>query len=52
LIRKSLKELLDQLDPSLFWHSTIVNVDTIGAVSRDLGRSPDRRAVEPEGRYP
>jgi DNA-binding LytR/AlgR family response regulator len=39
LIRKSLKELLDELDPSLFWQihrSTIVNVNAIGAVSRDL----------------
>lgn len=39
LIRKSLKELLDELDPNLFWQihrSTIVNVNAIGAVSRDL----------------
>ena len=39
LIRKSLKELLDELDPSLFWQihrSTIVNVNAIAAVSRDL----------------
>ena len=39
LIRKSLKELLDELDPSLFWQihrSTIVNVNAIGAVSHDL----------------
>lgn len=39
LIRKSLKELLKELDPSVFWQihrSTIVNVNTIGAVSRDL----------------
>jgi len=39
LIRKSLKELLDELDPSLFWQihrSTIVNVNAIAAVSHDL----------------
>ena len=39
LIRKSLKELLDELDPTLFWQihrSTIVNVNAIAAVSRDL----------------
>ena len=40
LIRKSLKDLLDELDPNLFWQihrSTIVNVNAIGTVSRDLG---------------
>jgi len=39
LIRKSLKELLEELDPSLFWQvhrSTIVNVNAIAGVSRDL----------------
>jgi DNA-binding LytR/AlgR family response regulator len=39
LIRKSLKELLSELDPSLFWQihrSTIVNVSAIAAVSRDF----------------
>jgi DNA-binding LytR/AlgR family response regulator len=39
LIRKSLKELLEELDPNLFWQihrSTVVNVNAIGAVSRDL----------------
>jgi len=39
LIRKSLKELLKELDPNLFWQihrSTIVNVNAIGTVSRDL----------------
>lgn len=39
LIRKSLKELAEELDPNLFWQihrSTIVNVNAIGAVSRDL----------------
>ena len=39
LIRKSLKELLEELDPSLFWQihrSTIVNVNAIAGVSRDF----------------
>jgi DNA-binding LytR/AlgR family response regulator len=39
LIRTSLKDLLDGLDPSLFWQihrSTIVNVNAIAAVSRDF----------------
>jgi DNA-binding LytR/AlgR family response regulator len=39
LIRKSLKELLDELDPAQFWQvhrSTIVNVNTIAGVSREL----------------
>jgi DNA-binding LytR/AlgR family response regulator len=39
LIRKSLKELLEELDPNLFWQihrSTIVNVNAISTVSRDL----------------
>jgi DNA-binding LytR/AlgR family response regulator len=39
LIRRSLKELLHELDPSLFWQihrSTIVNVNAIAAVSRNL----------------
>jgi DNA-binding LytR/AlgR family response regulator len=39
LIRKSLKELLDELDPALFWQihrSTIVNANAIASVSRDL----------------
>jgi len=39
LIRKSLKELLEELDPSLFWQihrSTIVNAGAISGVSRDL----------------
>ncbi len=40
LIRKSLKELLDELDPALFWQihrSTVVNVGAIAGVSRDFG---------------
>ncbi|MES2562444.1 MAG: LytTR family DNA-binding domain-containing protein [Pseudomonadota bacterium] len=39
LIRKPLKELAHELDPAQFWQihrSTIVNVNTIAAVSRDL----------------
>ena len=39
LIRKSLKELLDELDPASFWQihrSTIVNVNAIASVSRDF----------------
>jgi DNA-binding LytR/AlgR family response regulator len=40
VIRKSLKELLDELDPASFWQihrSTIVNVRAIAGVSRDFG---------------
>ncbi|HEY6821286.1 MAG TPA: LytTR family DNA-binding domain-containing protein [Burkholderiales bacterium] len=39
LIRKSIKELLEELDPALFWQihrSTIINVSAIASVSRDL----------------
>jgi DNA-binding LytR/AlgR family response regulator len=39
LIRKSLKELAEQLDPAQFWtihRSTIVNADAIAAVVRDM----------------
>jgi DNA-binding LytR/AlgR family response regulator len=39
LVRKSLKELLDELDPASFWQihrSTIVNVNAIASVSRDF----------------
>jgi DNA-binding LytR/AlgR family response regulator len=39
LIRKSLKELEDELDPDEFWRihrSTIVKVDAIGEVTRDF----------------
>jgi DNA-binding LytR/AlgR family response regulator len=39
LIRKSLKELSNELDPAQFWQihrSTIVNVNTIAGVSREL----------------
>jgi DNA-binding LytR/AlgR family response regulator len=39
LIRKTLKELLNELDPAQFWQihrSTIVNINTIAGVSREL----------------
>jgi DNA-binding LytR/AlgR family response regulator len=39
LIRKTLKELADELDPDEFWRihrSTLVRVDAIAEVSRDL----------------
>jgi DNA-binding LytR/AlgR family response regulator len=39
LIRKTLKELADELDPDEFWRihrSTLVRVDAIGEVARDL----------------
>ena len=39
LIRKTLKDLLDELDPASFWQihrSTIVNVNEIASVSRDF----------------
>ena len=39
LIRKSLKDLLDKLDPALFWQihrSTVVNVGAIAGVARDF----------------
>ena len=39
LIRKPIKELLDELDAELFWQihrSTLVNVNAIAGVSRDL----------------
>jgi len=39
LIRRSLRELQDQLDPSAFWpihRSTIVNAGAIDSVSRDV----------------
>ena len=38
LIRKSIRELTDELDPNLFWkihRSTLVNVNSIASVSRD-----------------
>ncbi|MGE5337767.1 MAG: LytR/AlgR family response regulator transcription factor [Gemmatimonadota bacterium] len=39
LIRKTIKELIDELDPSLFWQihrSTLVNVASIAGVTRDV----------------
>lgn len=39
LIRKTLKELVDELDPDEFWRihrSTLVRVDAIASVSRDM----------------
>jgi DNA-binding LytR/AlgR family response regulator len=39
LIRKPIKELVDELDPQLFWQihrSTLVNVNAVSAVARDF----------------
>ena len=39
LIRKPIKELVDELDPALFWQihrSTLVNVKVISGVTREL----------------
>jgi len=39
LIRKTIKELIDELDPNLFWQihrSTLVNVSSIAGVTRDV----------------
>jgi DNA-binding LytR/AlgR family response regulator len=39
LIRKPIRELVDELDPAAFWQihrSTIVNVNAIAGVVRDL----------------
>jgi DNA-binding LytR/AlgR family response regulator len=39
LIRKPIKELVDELDPKLFWQihrSTLVNVNAVASVSRDF----------------
>ncbi|OWQ84692.1 DNA-binding response regulator [Roseateles aquatilis] len=39
LIRKPIKELVDELDPALFWQihrSTLVNVKSINGISRDF----------------
>lgn len=55
LIRKPLKELLEELDPSSFWQihrSTIVNVGAIAGVSRNFAgqlvvRLKDRRETLP-----
>ena len=40
LIRRPIKELIDELDPNIFWQihrGTLVNVNAIAGVSRDLG---------------
>ena len=39
LIRKPIKELVDELDPKLFWQihrSTLVNVKSINGITRDF----------------
>ena len=39
LIRKQIKELIDELDPALFWQihrSTLVNVKAVAGISRDF----------------
>ena len=39
LIRKPIKELIDELDPARFWQihrSTLVNVKAIAGINRDL----------------
>jgi DNA-binding LytR/AlgR family response regulator len=44
LIRKPIKELIDELDPELFWQihrSTLVNVNHIGGVGRDFRGQPE-----------
>jgi len=46
LIRKPIKELLEELDPRLFWQihrSTLVNVNLIAGVARDLRGNPEVR---------
>ena len=45
LIRKSIKDLIDELDPNLFWQihrSTLVNVSSIAGVTRDMFESQDQ----------
>ena len=40
LIRRPIKELIDELDPQTFWQihrGTLVNVNAIAGVQRDLG---------------
>jgi DNA-binding LytR/AlgR family response regulator len=52
LIRKTLKELVDELDPQLFWQihrSTLVNASAIASASRDFrGRLEVRLKGRPE----
>ena len=50
LIRKPIKELVEELDPEKFWQihrSTIVNVDAIAGVTRDFR---GRQLVQVKGR--
>ncbi len=40
LIRRTIKELVEEVDPKVFWQihrSTLVNVNSIGGVTRDFG---------------
>ena len=40
LIRRPIKELIDELDPSMFWQihrGTLINVNAIAGVTRDIG---------------
>jgi DNA-binding LytR/AlgR family response regulator len=52
LIRKPLKELVDELDPQQFWQihrSTLVNAAAIAGVSRDFrGRMQIKLKARPE----
>jgi DNA-binding LytR/AlgR family response regulator len=52
LIRKSIKELVAELDPSIFWQmhrATIVNLNAVESVGRDLqGRVVLRLKDRPE----
>ena len=46
LIRKTIRELTDELDPAVFWQthrSTVVNVNAIDSVVRDIGGHPQVR---------
>ena len=46
LIRKTIRELSDELDPAMFWQthrSTVVNVNAIDSVVRDIGGHPQVR---------
>jgi DNA-binding LytR/AlgR family response regulator len=50
LIRKPIKELVDELDPQLFWQihrSTLVNVNSVAGVARDFR---GRQIVSVKGR--
>ena len=52
VVRKTLKDLIDELDPAVFWRvhrSTLVNVNAIAGVTRDLrGRVHIRLKGRPE----